>query len=86
MIIANKYEVPDFCPTKCWGKERPFSQGDLCVHCPIFNCRKVEAPEEYADQDGMFCLIAAENFREDWAQVWSEWFKGGMIDYPILPL
>ena len=84
MLIANKYEVPDFCPLRCWGQRRPFAQGDLCTRCPIFNCRKVEVEAEYADENGMFCLINPENYREDWAKIWSEWFKGSMIDFPEL--
>ena len=86
MIIASKYEIPDTCPVDCIGKSEVFSQGGLCTRCPIFNCRKVETNDEYADKDGMFCLIKPEDYREDWAKVWSEWFKGDMKEYPILHL
>mgnify|MGYP003393828259 FL=1 len=31
-------------------------------------------------------MIEADDFREDWAKVWSEWFKGDMKEYPELYL
>lgn len=87
MLIVEKYEVPDTCPDICFGKrEGIFFQGCLCSRCPIFNCRKIKTNDEYADKDGFFCMIEADDFREDWAKVWSEWFKGDMKEYPELYL
>jgi hypothetical protein len=86
MIVAKKYEVPDDCPTGCPGNKEPFYQGNLCCSCPIFNCHKVPASPEYADKDGMLCLVEPDDFREDWAKKWETWFKGDMIEYPILML
>jgi len=84
MLIANEIEIPNSCPVACPGLLRSFSQGNLCSCCPIFNCRKIEAQPEYADKDGMFCLVEPENYRKDWAEVWAEWFKSDMKEYPIL--
>lgn len=86
MLIAGKYEVPNTCPDICPYKNEMLSQTDLCHRCPIFNCRKIETNDEYADKDGFFCMIEADDFREDWAKVWSEWFKGDMKKYPELYL
>jgi len=86
MIIAKKYEVPDSCPGKCPGQKELFHQGGLCHYCPIFQCGKIEAPPEYADKEGFFCLCEADDYRLDWAKTWSEWFKGDMKEYPVLPL
>ena len=58
----------------------------MCTSCPIFNCRKIKVDDEYGDKDGMFCLIEPEDYREDWAKIWSEWFKGDREEYPILYL
>ena len=86
MIIANKYEIPDTCPSNCPHKNNKFSQGDLCRCCPVFSCYKIKTNDEYGDENGMFCLIEAKDYREDWAKIWSEWFKGDMKKYPELPL
>jgi len=71
MIIAGKYEVPDDCPKDC-KFTGCISQGDWCHQCPVFNC----APTE--DEDGgEFYLCRPEDYREDWAAEWEEFFKTG---------
>ena len=65
MLIAEKYEIPDMCPKDCKFINKPFSQGSTCTRCPIFNCRS------------KFRLIEPEDFREDWAKDWYEFFKTG---------
>ena len=84
MIVANTIEIPDECPENCSGKKEIFGQGGLCTRCPIFNCKKAPAPPEYADKDGMFCILEPEEYRKDWALVFQEWFKGDMKNLPKL--
>lgn len=88
MIIANQYEVPDDCPPKCGFIDdmKRFGQGSICCSCPILNCKKTPAPPQYADKNGMFCLIEPEGYRPDWAKIWAEWFKGDMKSIPELLL
>ena len=86
MLIANKYEIPDSCPTVCPFLKESFYQGNMCTRCPVFNCRGFEDSSEYADDDGKFRLLKPEDYREDWAEIWFEWFKGDMKTYPELPL
>ena len=85
MLIANEVEVPDVCPTECPFSKEPVDQGSVCMRCPIFNCRKIDVPKQYAS-DGMFCLIEPECYRKDWALIWKQWFDGGMIGFPELYL
>ena len=83
MIIAKKYKVPDDCPPNCKFIEelKIFDQSSICIRCPIFNCKKRCLPE-----DKEFCLIRPEDFRVDWAKIWSEWFQGDMQTLPELYL
>lgn len=75
MIIFGKYAIPNTCPDDCPFKDdlASFSQGIICTRCPVFCC----------SNDG---LISAETYREDWAAVWEEWFKGNKKFYPELKL
>lgn len=80
MIIANKYEIPDKCPEKCSfkGDFVRYGQSAVCASCPIFNCTKFD----YNGKEE--CLVNPEGYREDWAKIWSEWFKGDMANLPEL--
>lgn len=84
MLIANKYTVPDTCPPDCPEKNQPFYQGNVCCSCPVFSCRKIPDTSEYADKDGMFCLVEPEQYRADWAKAFQDWFEGGMKGLPKL--
>ena len=82
MLIAKKYEVPDACPEKCsfHGDMVTHGQNSVCCRCPVFVCKEFE-------MDGqMICMVPPDHHREDWAKVWSEWFKGDMKAFPVLPL
>jgi hypothetical protein len=72
VIIAGKYEVPDHCPKDCQFIEerKSISMSSVCFRCPVFNCGKTS--------DGI-CMIDAEDFREDWAAEWEEFFKTGIF-------
>jgi len=72
MLIANKYEFPDKCPNDCPHKGEALMQGGYCHRCPIFNCRPFIGPD--GDE---ISLLRPEDYREDWAKVWYEWFKSG---------
>lgn len=77
MIIAGKYQVPDECPGDCpdWGC--PYGQNSLCFRCPILNCKPFEAL-------GGEPLLRPEDYREEWAKAFQEWFDGGMQGLPDL--
>ncbi len=68
------YEFPNKCPKDCRFLGGPFSQGDFCSRCPIFNC------------SGECPLLRPEDYRKDWAKSWYRWFEGGMQGTPRLPL
>jgi hypothetical protein len=79
MLIANKYEVPDHCPETCSLKSKAFDQGDICCRCPVFSCEKFPVREEDRKYYGDYIqMLPPENYREDWAEVWAEWFDAGM--------
>lgn len=71
MLIAKKYEVPNSCPVNCKFKNdlAKYGQGSICVRCPVFACPEMISPGWY---------------REDWAKVWYDWFKGDMQQLPEL--
>jgi len=72
MLIANKYEVPETCPSECKFKEDLGHQGSLCCRCPVFNC------EESVGQHGeCYRLIEPENYRADWSKEWFIFFNEG---------
>ena len=71
MLIAEKYEIPDTCPENCEFKDGPFYQGNACSRCPIFNCARQSGPGNEWD----FCLIEPEDYREDWAEEWFQYFQ-----------
>jgi len=75
-IKIGKYSFPTECPVDCPGHFLPFSQGGLCYRCPIFNCREIG--------DSGMRLIEPQNYRQDWAEEWDNWFKNGMKGYPEL--
>ena len=81
MLIANKYEVPDMCPQNCPGKGQLFYQWNLCIRCPIFNCKEIPGPEGVP-----FRLIEPEDYRKDWAEEFVKWFENNMQGYPNLRL
>ncbi len=65
------------CSKNCPGQEELFSQGNLCLRCPILNC--------VPGLDG-FCLIEPNDYRQDWAREFREWFNNGCVGYPNLTL
>lgn len=75
-----QFEVPDHCPENCPFLEdkKQFSQGCTCSRCPIINC----TPFDYEGQ--MICMIDPEDFRDDWAREWEDFFKTGIE--PLLEL
>jgi hypothetical protein len=82
MIIAGKYEIPDECPDKCAIKEE--GQGGYCHRCPIFNCSFINDHDEYTGARIRYRILEPEDYREDWAKEWWEFFEGGKI--PLLYL
>ena len=76
MTVIGGYDFPENCPEGCPGKTEPCGQGGLCHRCPLFNCIP----------DDEFQLLRPEDYRPDWAKIWKEWFDGGMVGYPILPI
>jgi hypothetical protein len=77
LVSKKKIQIPDNCPENCPIKKEPFYQSNLCSRCPIFNCRR--------DEDD-FCLLEPEDYREDWAEEFKEWFDSGFKEYPELRL
>ena len=79
MIIAGKYPVPGKCPDNCpFLKEISVrGQSTICGYCPVFVCHK-------DDRHG--CFVEPENYREDWALEWSNWFNGEMKSIPVLEI
>jgi len=86
MLLANKYKIPDTCPRNCPYLKTVIGWNSFCTRCPIFLCKKHPDTSEYADADGMFYFMEVEDFREDWALEFQEWFKGDMKDLPKLLL
>lgn len=74
-IIIGSFEFPAECPKDCPGHLTPFSQGNLCHRCPIFNCKGVNN-----------IRLSKLNYRKDWAEAWHKWFKSGMKGFPELYL
>lgn len=80
MIVSEeKIEVPDECGEFCprWraqqaGEAVPFTQGDACCRCPIFNCRETDGTE---DGYGVFRLLEPEQFSADMARAYVDWWK-----------
>lgn len=67
---------PDNCPDKCPGNGDEAGSGALCARCPVFNCRLF-------DDDGKaYRLIEPENFSEEVAFLWRNWFDRGMRGSP----
>lgn len=67
-----QFEVPDKCPENCEFKDdiRNYGQSAMCIRCPILNCVPIK------DEEGEeFCLIEPEDYRNDWAKEWQEFFK-----------
>ena len=82
MLIAKKFEVPDNCPITCpfYGDIGKTGQGSICTRCPVLIC------QDFEYQGQITQVVHPDGFREDWAKVWSEWFKGDMKAFPVLPL
>lgn len=70
-MIIGSVSFPEKCPKDCRLKEdlSLYGQNSLCIRCPIFNCSKGE--------EG-FSLLEPEEYREDWAKAWAEFFKGDL--------
>jgi hypothetical protein len=85
-ISKAQVEVPDSCPEKCpgqWDSLFP-QQGGICYRCPILNCTIEMSPPCDGGDSEQFCMLKPENYREDWALVWKEWFQGDMKNWPEL--
>jgi len=78
MKVGTKlqFEVPDDCPEDCKHKGTMGFQGDACSRCPVFNCK---GPGPDADEMEKMCLPVLEpnEYRDDWAEEWVEFFKTG---------
>jgi hypothetical protein len=64
------HKLPDKCPTDCQfiGDIGRHGQNSICGRCPVFCC---------ADSDLDFRLVEPEDYREDWAAEWAEFFRTG---------
>ena len=69
-----QYEVPDDCPEDCKYKNNKGFQGDICCRCPIFNCKDIY-DEELNEHIG--AMLQPNEYRDDWAKEWVEFFKTG---------
>lgn len=73
MKIGSKlqFTVPDKCPADCRYKDdfRNYGQNAVCMHCPVLCC--------WDNHDDMSPIVAANNFRDDWAAEWELFFKNG---------
>ena len=68
-----QFECPDKCPKDCKLKPDLFYQGCMCTRCPILNCK-----EPITEEDKLYLpLVAANEFRDDWAKEWEKFFKTG---------
>jgi hypothetical protein len=68
-----QFECPDKCPENCKMKPSAFYQGCMCTRCPVFNCK-----EPVTEEDKKYLpLINPNQFRDDWAKEWDEFFKTG---------
>lgn len=74
MKIANKYIVPDRCPSDCPGIEtyRKYALDDPCRICPVFLCKTVVYEGETIN------LLPPEKYPRGQAVAWEKWFKGEM--------
>jgi hypothetical protein len=63
-------ELPDECPPDCKfeGDIGRHGQNSICGRCPVFCC---------ADKDPKERLVESEDYREDWAFAWAEFFRTG---------
>ena len=77
-----EYEVPDECPEWCKKiNQNEMSQDSLCTRCPVFNCRTFAVPEEDRNFAGdSMQLIKNEDFSDDFAKMFVEYFKKGEIE------
>lgn len=76
MIIAKKYEIPDRCPSKCPFRDdkHAMSLSAYCFRCPIFNC--------FGDEP----MIEPDDYREDWAEEWYNFFNNEYKEYPKMKI
>lgn len=75
-----QYEYPKECPKECALKPEYFYQGCSCTRCPIVCCK-----EPVTEEDKKYMpLVPANQFRNDWAKEWEEFFKTGKT--PMLKL
>ena len=87
IMIIGGFEFSETCPEECPGKADSGDQGGLCYRCPVFNCEKHPVDEADKPYYGDFIqLLEPKDYRSDWAEVWYNWFKDGMKDYPVLYL
>jgi hypothetical protein len=76
-----QFEIPDHCPENCEFIEEKkfFSMTSFCFRCPIINCTSFDGPPDENGKSEPMCLVNPEDFGEDWAKEWEEFFKGGPI-------
>ena len=75
-----QFEYPEECPENCILKPDAFYQGCMCTRCPILVCK-----EPVTEEDKHYMpMVPANEFRNDWAEQWDEFFKTGKK--PILLL
>jgi len=77
-VVIGGYEFDKECPKECPGHGEHLEQGGLCHRCPIFNCLPI--PGSVDD----FVLLRPDEYRNDWAKAWKEWFDKGMVGFPDL--
>lgn len=78
LVGKNKVNLPDECPKDCpyYNDISNYGQGAICRSCPLFVCT--------GERD--YVLVSAEEFRDDWAVEWKEFFDTGMKKMPHLKL
>lgn len=82
MIVADKYEVPDTCPSDCKysGDLGLYGQNSICIRCPVFNCQQIEVADGQLEAH----RLPPEHYRADWAKEWAKFFETGVR--PVLNL
>lgn len=69
MLIAERYLVPSKCPEQC-----SLRGSGLCERCPVLLC----SPPVTEEDKKYLPVIAAEDYREDWAKEWEKFFTTGV--------
>ena len=69
-----QFKHPIKCPQSCIFKsEAFFDQGCICTRCPVLCCK-----QPITEEDKIYMpMIEPDNFRDDWAEEWDNFFKIG---------